>query len=203
MTVVFGGTFDPVHNGHMHAARMAAQACDSQVTMVLSARPGHRTPPSASIADRWAMLAAACADDPALAPSDIEVRRPGPSYAVDTLRALGATRADPVIWVIGADAIASIDDWHQHDTLAELCSFLVLDRPGPEGANVSSPAGFEPVSCPAGLREVSGSVFVLRQAMLDVSATAIRADLAAGRDVSGLLPVGVWTYIRQRGLYRN
>ena len=149
------------------------------------------------------MLLAACADDPALAPSDIEVRRPGPSYAVDTLRALGATRADPVIWVIGADAIASVGDWHQHDALAELCSFLVLDRPGLEGANVSSPAGFERASCPAGLREVSGSVFVLHQAMLDVSATAIRADLASGRDVSGLLPVGVWTYIRQRGLYRN
>ncbi|HIC35839.1 MAG TPA: nicotinate-nicotinamide nucleotide adenylyltransferase, partial [Gammaproteobacteria bacterium] len=115
MTVVFGGTFDPVHIGHLHAASVAADILDTSILMVLSARPAHRKAPVASVEDRWCMLRAACANVERLIPCDVELRRKGPSYAIETLVSLNASHDDPVIWVLGADAFDLVHTWYRFD----------------------------------------------------------------------------------------
>ena len=205
-TVVFGGTFDPIHAGHLHAARTVAAACGSSVEMVLAARPGHRNVPAADIEDRWAMLEIACRGDDRLDPSRIEIDRPGRSYAVDTLEELGARCDRPVVWVIGTDAVALTRSWHRAGELADLCSFLVLERPDVDSAGgdcaLAVPVGFEQVGSVRALFEKSGRIHVLKRKMRGLSATEIRSRIARGEDVDRLLPPGVWTYIKERRLYQ-
>ena len=126
---ILGGTFDPVHLGHLHAARIGCQALNAPAaTLLLAARPRHRAPPVASIEQRWRMLQLAAQTDCRLRPSDLEVARPGPSYAVDTLAALAGRK--PLVWFIGSDALASVASWQRASELPSLCHFLVFDRPG-------------------------------------------------------------------------
>ena len=129
MMALLGGTFDPVHCGHLRAARLGRAALGSDlVTLVLAARPGHRSAPAAAVEHRWQMLRRATARRPWLRLSRLEAARAGPSYTVDTLAALAGER--PLVWLIGADAAAEIGTWHRAEELPALCNLLVLDRPG-------------------------------------------------------------------------
>ncbi len=204
MICLFGGTFDPVHNGHLHAAETVSRALPvDRVRLVLSARPSHKDSTGAPLADRWAMLELACADHPHLLPDDREMRRARPSFTVETLEALRAEHPrESLCWVIGSDAYALLDSWHRWQEVLMLANLVVLRRPG----------GFPPMSGPMqaytdGHRVDSleschkGGIFMLDDEMEEISAAGIRADIAAGRDVTHLIPAPVANYIKTHRLY--
>lgn len=181
----------------MHAAHAVLEMLGvSSVNMVLSARPPHRGV-VAKAEDRWKMLRLAVENDAALDISDVELTREGPSYTIDTLEVL--EEGGPVVWVLGSDAIETFESWYRFEEFPEHCHIVVLARPG---VAVRGLPGFRTVVDIAQLgREQSGCLLVLQAPMLDVSATQIRELLSNGGDASGLLPSGVWSYIKQRGLY--
>lgn len=201
LTVVFGGTFDPVHNGHVHAASVAADILDSSISMVLSARPAHRKAPVASVEDRWRMLLAACANVESLKPSGIELVREGPSYAIETLVSVNASSNNPVIWVLGADAFDLVHTWHRFEEIVTRCSFLVFTRAGNASKRIRN--GFTEVDEPSALKRSGGAVYFGAQAMKEITATTLRRDIARGCAVSHLLPPSVWEYVQQQGLYQS
>ena len=194
-----GGTFDPVHVGHLHAARSVGKALGGPlVTLVLAARPPHRAA-RADAADRWEMLRLAVSGDAALAASDVELRRDGPSYSIDTIESLGD--GDPIAWIVGSDGLDTFATWHRFRAFSKRCHIVAVVRPG---TAVVPLAGFSRVDDPECLlQRERGCLFVLPHPMLDVSATRIRRILSRGGDASALLPSPVWTYIEQRGLYHR
>lgn len=200
MQAILGGTFDPVHRGHLHAAAVGrALLAAPKVTLMLAARPWHRAAPATSAEHRLRMLRLAAGADPPLVVSDWEARREGPSYTVDTLAALAD--GEPLVWLIGGDAFAAVDSWHRVDDLAGLCHFLVFNRPGTR-YDEPMPRGFRRIDDPAALaRWPSGCVCFADATMLDVSATCIRRRISRGGAVDGLLTPEVWAYIRVHGLY--
>jgi nicotinate-nucleotide adenylyltransferase len=214
---LFGGTFDPVHLGHLHAARVVCDALRlSAIRLLLSARPGHRAEPGASAAQRWQMLQLACAGDARLLPDDTEVRRAAavgrPSYTVETLEELRAAHATAVIsWVVGSDAYRDIMTWHRWRDLFDLTNLVVLQRPGAasrlDGELARLTAERRLAGPPA---DPAGGVLMLEVEMKEISSTAIRRALAgvgqAGVDrpaaaVADLLPAAVYTYIKNHHLY--
>lgn len=208
---LFGGTFDPVHLGHVHAARTVAEALDVAVHMLLSARPGHRGTPGATVAQRWEMLRLACAGEARLLPDDTEIRRAErvgrPSYTVETLEELRAARPEgTLVWVIGSDAYRELATWHRWRDVFELAHLLVVRRPGAPLALEGELEGITRERLVDGpLRGAGGGIRVLDTPMQDISATAIRAALAAGgtraAGTAHLLPRAVYTYINQYHLY--
>ena len=200
MQAILGGTFDPVHRGHLHAAAVGRSLLAvPKVTLMLAARPWHREAPATSVEHRLRMSRLAAGEDPHLVVSDWEVRREGPSYTVDTLTALAD--GEPLVWLIGGDAFAAVDTWHRVDDLPALCHFLVLNRPGTR-YDERIPKGFRRIDDPAALvRWPSGCVCFASAAMLDVSATRVRRRISSGGAVDGLLTPEVWAYIRTHGLY--
>lgn len=209
MICLFGGTFDPVHVGHVHAARSVCDALGlSAIRMLLSARPGHRDTPGATVAQRWDMLKLACEQDSRLLPDDTEIQRARrlgrPSYTVETLEELRSGAPDAVLaWVVGSDAYRELDTWHRWREVFELANLVVLHRPG---APLELPAE---IDCHTRERRVpaigrpAGQVLLLDAPMLDVSATAVRRALAeeSGPGVADLLPPAVYTYIKKHHLY--
>lgn len=211
MICLFGGTFDPVHIGHLHAARVVCDALSLEnLRMLLSARPVHRDVPGASVEQRWRMLELACADDPRLLPDATEVRRAArtgrPSYAVETLEALRADAPDAVLcWVVGSDGYREIATWHRWRELFEFSNVVVLRRPGdPLELDAELAALTERRRLVGTPGQPAGGVLVLDAAMKDVSATRVRKALAdpANRDTAAdLLPPAVYTYIKEYHLY--
>lgn len=202
MKALLGGTFDPVHLGHLRIAAAGRELLGADaVTLVLSARPWHRPSPAASASHRWKMLRLAAGSAPGLAASDLEVNRPGPSYTVDTLRELRADAGadEPLVWLIGEDALSGVPSWRRREELAALCHLLVFAR---GESRPRLPEGFEPVAEPALLAaRPAGAACVANVAEMPVSSTSIRRAIAAGRDAGALLPADVWAYIRKHDLY--
>lgn len=196
----FGGTFDPVHNGHICAARAAAAVLGCKVRMVLAARPPHRPPPSASASQRWALLKLACAAHPELLADDSELRRKGPSYTVDTLKAARSRRgAEPLCWIVGTDAFNDLHSWRQWRTVLRLAHLVLLPR---AGAALKAPALRLRKRRQAGLfKAAAGGVLLLEGEVPPVSASAVRRGVAAGAEVAHLLPDCVHAYIRRHGIY--
>lgn len=213
MIGLFGGTFDPVHLGHLHAAQQARDRLGlRELRLVLSARPPHRkgSPkgPVASVHDRWQMLIRATRGRRGLRADDREVQRATrPSYTVDTLddvrREYGA--AEALVWCIGWDAFVELETWKDWTRLLTLAHLAVFRRPGP---TVGLSSALQDLLAGQGSTRVAdlarrpyGTVLILEAEMLDISATRIRRDLEHNRDVSRLLPPAVWSYIRQHQLY--
>jgi len=217
---VLGGTFDPIHMGHLSVARQAADALGlGRVLLLPSRTPPHRpVDPSASMFHRFAMAALAASADPRLAASDLELARGGPSYTADTLRALRATGLAgwQIFFLTGADAFADIATWRDYPAVVDLAHFVVCSRAGVAAASladrlpdlaprmvpVPSPGSDDPGLHPV---LVAGSpetrVFLLDCATPDVSSTDIRARARAGRPLAGLVPPEVDAHIRRHGLY--
>jgi nicotinate-nucleotide adenylyltransferase len=191
-----GGTFDPIHLGHIAVADQARTQLDaSEAWFIPSRHPPHRPRALASAADRLAMLRAAAAGHPWLRVLDLELRRPGPSYTLDTLRELGVEHPDVEQWfLLGADAAREIRSWHRLGELVEAARFVVVNREGAEelGGDEAAALGFDP----ARLR-------IIRVASPPISATDVRRRAAAGLPLAGLVPPPVAGLIATRDLYRQ
>jgi nicotinate-nucleotide adenylyltransferase len=201
---VFGGTFDPIHFGHLRPAQEAMQKLAlTELRFIPAAQPPHRPPPQASAAQRLAMVELAIRDLPGLRADDRELRRGGVSYTVLTLESLRAELGNASLCLlIGADQFRSFESWHRWQEIPDLAHLVVLNRPG---ATTDS----QPVWARA---RVCGDYNILRTtpagrlAFLsvrpqDISATDIRAALAHGESVQGRLPEAVLDYIRTNHIY--
>lgn len=193
---ILGGTFDPVHIGHLNAAWEAAELLDAEVRLMPANVPPHRPPPVASAEQRVAMLRTALQGQSRLSLDTRELQREGPSYTVDTLAELRAGQGDrPLVLLLGEDAFAGLPSWHRWRELFGLAHVGVLTRPGIEPSWPLVPggmAGIRKAATPVALREApAGFVAALPITPLDISATRIRELLASGLTPHYLLPPGL------------
>ncbi|MEO8810233.1 MAG: nicotinate-nucleotide adenylyltransferase [Rhodanobacter sp.] len=194
---VFGGTFDPIHLGHLCVAWEASELLHADVLMVPAGTPPHRPPPMASAPQRLAMLQVALRDQTRLIPDARELSRSGPSYTVDTLAELRAEHGDrPLVLLLGADAFAGLSGWHDWRRLFELAHVGVLSRPGvqaPLPDVLKHEAADRWLDDASTLHsEPAGRVIALPVTPLEISATRIRELLAAGREPRYQLPAGLF-----------
>lgn len=204
---ILGGTFNPVHIGHLRGALDARRLLGlAVVRLVPAALPPLKARPSVPAEHRLGMLERAVADVDGLEVDPRELVREGPSYTVDTLRGLrGECGQTPLVFIMGADALAGLPHWSRWEQLLELTNIAVLRRPG---APADPPPGLEGwwsehATQPAQLTaRPAGAVAWLDQDPIDVSSTRLRALLAAGDSVRFLLPDAVIEYIDRHGLYR-
>jgi nicotinate-nucleotide adenylyltransferase len=206
---VLGGTFNPVHYGHLRSALELVELLGlAQLRLMPCSIPPHREAPACSAAHRAAMVELAVAADPRLACDLREVRRPGVSYTVDSLaelrEELGPERS--LVMVLGGDAALGLAGWHRWRELARFAHIAVIARPGwdlPDGGEVGSWLAQRRVASPAALAaRPAGSVLVERLRPLDISSTEIRGMLSSGSSPRFLLPEAVLDYIQTHGLYR-
>jgi len=194
---ILGGTFDPVHVGHLCVAWEASELLDAEVHLVPASVPPHRPPPVASAAQRVAMLRAALAGQDRLGLDLRELERAGPSYTVDTLAALRAEHGTrPLVLLMGADAFAGLTGWHRWRDLFDLAHIGVLSRPGDPPSSPpalqAAVAGRLVETAEALHGRPAGCVMSLDVTPLAISATRIRDRLAAGRLPRYLLPEGLF-----------
>ena len=210
---LFGGTFDPVHLGHLRLAEAAREALGlATVRWSPAGQPPHRGAPRLSGAHRLAMVRLAVAGNPAFQVDGAEVESPGPSYTVTTLERLRQELGpeQPLVLLLGADAFAGLPGWHRWQALLGLAHLVVLHRPGYAlAASALAPELGQLLAArqtgdPARLAGApAGAILALPMTQLDISATHIRQLLAAGRSARYLLPPAVLDYIDQHQLYRN
>lgn len=181
-TGVFGGSFDPVHYGHLAIALAALEQIPLDRVVFVPARrsPLKGDAPAAGETDRLAMLRLATADEPRFAVSSAELERPAPSYTVDTLEALAGD--GPLFLILGADAARDLARWRSPDRIRELAHLVVARRPGTDGT-------------------LDPATILLDTPLMDVSAKEIRERAARGRSLRYLVPDAVWHYIREHHLY--
>lgn len=203
---LFGGTFDPPHSGHLIVAQDALHALRlDRVVFVPAAVPPHkRRREITDAAVRLEMVRAAITGDPRFVADDVELRREGPSYTVDTLRAYRAQRPDAAIFLLlGADQYADFDTWREPQAIRDLATLAVLSRSGVD--NVEGEAATARPGHEAGTSgpRVSGGQGVVRVAVtrIDLSSTDIRRRVSAGEPIRYLVPDAVERLIRERALY--
>lgn len=207
---VVGGTFDPIHWGHLDAALAAASQLDlTNLLFVPSHVPPHRTtPPRVSAFHRFAMTALAVQDIPTATVSDIEVLRSGPSFSVDTLSVLHGMgwQAPQIFFIIGSDAFAEIATWRAYPALLEMAHFVVISRAGAPSLaeRTTPPAIASRLAAPQDLARDAGTTRVIPVTVQTrpVSSTVVRQRIATNDDISELVPPPVETYIARHGLYR-
>ena len=209
--LVYGGTFDPIHLGHLAIAQVARDRLDCTVRFMPAGDPPHRAPPGAGADDRAAMVALAIGHVPGVLLDRRELDRTGRSYTVDTLAELRVELgpAQPLAWLVGADSLLGLPGWHRWRDLLTLAHLVVADRPG---SPIEAAALPEPLARAlqgrwtddAGLLHATpaGHLLRLRQPLHPASATDVRARLAAGRATADLLPADVAAFIEEKGLYR-
>lgn len=206
---LLGGTFDPVHCGHLRLALEMRELLELPAIVLMPARvPPHRPPPGVAANLRLRMLAAAIENVPELAIDERELRRDGPSYTVDTLLSLRAEAPErPLCLLLGMDAFAGLATWYRWREIIELAHIGVARRPGatdPAGGQVAALVRERGTDDPAVLRSApAGSVLIRDIPALDISASRIRELIAAGRSVRYLVPDGTLEIIMKEGLYRD
>jgi nicotinate-nucleotide adenylyltransferase len=209
LALFYGGTFDPVHAGHVAVASAARDALGADVAFLPAADPPHRPAPGASAQQRARMLELAIAGQPGFSVDCRELQRAGPSYTVDTLRGLRAGRGPdaPLAWLVGADAFRGLPDWHDWRELFGLAHFVVAVRPGhgldalPD--DLAQACAGRWVDRPGDLAgRPAGGLFRLEMPLHPASATELRRRLRAGEPHGGWLSAAVADYIRAQGLYR-
>lgn len=200
--LLFGGSFDPIHHGHLIVCRAAAETLGVGRTILIpSARPPHKehaalSPPR----DRLEMCRLAVADDPAMEVSDWELAQSGPNYTLHTVRHFGEQLGgdDRLYWLIGMDGLRELGTWHRIRDLAEACTLVTALRPGFERPDLSylgewlTPPQVETIAA-----------HVLETPLIAITATDIRRRVRAGRSPRYLSPAAVAEYIGRRRLYAD
>jgi nicotinate-nucleotide adenylyltransferase len=203
---VLGGTFDPIHNGHVVAAEAAQQTLGlDAITLIPSHIPPHRHDPVGATGEqRYEMTQLAAVGHPGWSASRLELDREGPSYTYDTLTALGELsreRGEPngtqIFFITGADAFAEIATWSRYPAVLELANFVVVSRPGItlDSLRARVPSAFRDRS------SASTRVILVEAHTPDISSTDIRRRVRAGHSVSGFVPDPVARYIAAHRLY--
>ncbi len=206
MIGIFGGTFDPVHYGHLRAALEVKEIFGlAEVRLTPSATPPHRAQPAATAQMRLQMLKLAVTKHPGLTVDSRELDRGGPSYMVDTLKSLRQEFPnEPLLLFIGSDAFNHLARWHQWQQLFSYAHIVVMTRPGFTAQALDD---FFTGRLASGQQElaqtVAGKLFFQAVTQLDISATAIRNMIAEQHNPGFLLPDAVITYIKQNGLYQT
>lgn len=197
--VLFGGTFDPVHLGHTTVAAHAREHLDAEKVVFV---PAKRSPlkgfmPRASDEDRLAMIVLATDDDPTVQVSDCELKRPVPSYTLDTIRTFEAQhRQSEFYWLVGADGVDDLRLWHNITDLLDACNICTMYRAGYEKPDFGKYEAIWGIQRVEKLRKN-----VIPTPLVDVSSTIVRGRIGQGKDVSGMLHPAVVQYIEQRNLY--
>lgn len=193
-TLWFGGSFNPIHNAHLICARAVAERGGfDRIILVPSAQPPHK-PGSTDLAapeHRLAMCRLATAGDPLFDVDDLELRRSGPSYTIDTVLELKRRGEKQVNWLIGADMLAILPQWHRPEDLIREANLILMARPGWR---------FDFASLPSAFRHLEKNI--IEAPLIDISATEIRRRIREGRSIRYLVPEAVERYIRERDLYR-
>lgn len=199
---LYGGTFDPIHRGHLDTLRMVVDTMgwDRVVLIPAFVQPFKIDRGMTSPLDRYAMAVLATMDDRRFVVSKHELEQPGVSYSVDTLRAFAARHPDlQYEWVIGDDNLPTLPQWRDIDGIFELANFVVLERKG----NVRTPEELLQRVCPPALRQGAGQIVFAGNPIVEASGTEIRRLVAAGGDVGELVGNDVAEYIKRYGLYRT
>ncbi len=205
---MLGGTFDPVHIGHLRGALEVAEMMTlDELRLIPNARPPHRDTPRVSALDRLAMVECAVAGVATLKVDPRELHRDTPSYTIDTLELMRAelAAADQLFLLLGWDAFCGLPTWHRWEELLQHCHILVLQRPDADSEPPDALRNLlaaRSVSDPLALKGPSGQIAFVWQTPLAVSATQIRQLLASGKSVRYLVPDAVLAYIDAHGLYR-
>jgi nicotinate-nucleotide adenylyltransferase len=210
---ILGGTFDPIHLGHLRAAEEIGEALNlEKVYLIPSASPPHKAgEPVTSFQHRWAMVHLAADASPRLDAMDLEGRRPGLSYSIETLREFHSLfgPAPDLFFILGVDAFLEIRTWKEYRDLFDYAHFVVIRRPG------YSMDSLGPLLLDLGLEGHPGGrtdqytaasgkqLLLMTTTLMDISATRIRQMVASGRSIRFLVPETVQAYIRQEELYRD
>ena len=193
---LFGGTFDPIHLGHLILAEQCREACRlDRVWFVVAGAPPHKQGERTPAAHRLEMVRIAIAGHPSFEPSDLETRRPGPHYSVDTLRFVQEQQpGDELFFLIGADSLADLPDWRDPAGIARLATIVVVNRPGIAATDPADLPYFGP-----------GTHDLLSVAIppIGIASKDLRRRMAAGRTIRYMVPRGVEAYIEAHGLYRE
>ncbi len=189
---VMGGTFDPIHYGHLVTAEEALHQFElDEVVFVPTGRPWMKEHEVVSPAeDRYLMTVIATASNPRFSVSRVEVDREGPTYTIDTLRAFKEDSGGDLFFITGADAVLEIFQWKDRQTLFEMAHFIAATRPGYDVSELEEHGA------------TSDSFTVMSIPALAISSTDIRARVARGRPIRYLVPEGVVSYVGKAGLYR-
>jgi nicotinate-nucleotide adenylyltransferase len=199
---LFGGTFDPIHVGHTTVADAAARQIDARKVIFIPAKvsPLKGFFPFASDSDRLRMIELATACDDQFAVSDGELKRPAPSYTLDTVRQFKRQYGPEtsIHWLIGADGIGDLVHWHKIQELIDECHLTTMRRPGYPVPDFDR---FEPLWGPQRVAKLKDDM--IETPLVNVSSTEVRKRLAAGEDITGMLHPDVIEYIREHNLYRR
>ena len=194
---VYGGTFDPVHRGHLAVARSVREAFDLSRVLFIPARQSPlRAPPLASARDRLAMVRRAIDGTPGLEVSPIDIERSGPSYMIDTLQSLAARRpAAELFLILGADAVSELPAWRHADRILAAAQIIAVPRPGHSTEIPREVLALHP--------RAEMRIHMHRMPPVDISASRIRALCARGRPVDAWVPRSVAEYIAAHDLYAD
>jgi len=188
---VFGGSFDPIHIGHLAIAQEALWQCDLDIVLfIVTAHPPHKKKPEASVEHRLKMVEIAIGDEPDFHPSLIEIERGGASYTAETLNQLRHMYPEAAFYlIVGADSAIDFSTWKDPESVIEMAKIVVAPRPGFDLSQM------EP--------KLRGKAEVFKCPTLELSSTMIRRRLNDGQPIRFLVPKSVERYIREHGLYSN
>jgi nicotinate-nucleotide adenylyltransferase len=192
---IYGGTFDPIHLGHLILAEQCREACGlDRVWLIVAGSPPHKPGGRTPVGHRLEMVRIAIAGHPAFAASDIEANRAGPHYSVETLEAIRRDHPDDeLFFLIGADSLADLPTWREPERIARLATIVVVNRPGIEEADPARLPDFGPGSMPLAWVSIPP---------VGIASTDVRRRRAEGRSIRYMVPRGVEAYIEAHGLYR-
>ena len=195
---LFGGTFNPPHLGHLRLAELAADEADLDLVIIMPAGvPPHKVAPGLASGEERMALCRRTFCDPRFVVSDMELRRDGKSYTVETVRTLQACYPeDRLFLIIGSDMLSSFDQWYRYDEILSLCSLLVLSREADISPEMLRDYAAERLK----LQEGDGFQ-ILETEPLELSSTMVRDRILKGEDVSDLLSADAYAYIKEKGLY--
>lgn len=210
LTAFFGGTFDPIHYGHLRpVSALATEIGLQHITLLPNNVPPHRAQPEATAQQRKHMVTLAIADNPLFSVDDRELQRTTPSYTIETLEHLRAEKGDttPLAFIIGQDSLLTLHTWHRWESLLDVCHLLVCARPGYR-SELETPAlqawlQTHLTQDPAPLHtQPNGLIYLAHTPLVTISATDIRQRRQMRMPCDDLVPANVLDYMDAQGLYR-